>query len=72
MVTSNISFNEILYVNKPLMDNGERNTIWKARIKFFLEAIDFDLCEYVLDSSFVLNNFINNEVVNKPRELWTT
>lgn len=34
--------------------------------KVFLEAIDFDLCEYVLDSSFVLNNFINNEVVNKP------
>lgn len=36
-----------------------------------LDAIDFDLWDYDLNDSFILNNLINNEIVNKLINLWT-
>lgn len=42
------------------------------RMKIFLNIIDFNLRDYVLDDPFVYTHFINNEVVNKLKSLWTT
>lgn len=40
-------------------------------MKIFLDAIDFNLWDYNIDGPFVPTRFTNNEVLNKPSNLWT-
>lgn len=37
--------------------------------KFFY-SVDYKLWSYVLEGSFVPTNFVDNEVVNKPKNIW--
>lgn len=70
-MTLNIFCNKSLPFNKSPLFDGEKYIIWNVRKKIHLEVIDLDLLDYILDDPFVPTYFINNEVVNKPRDLWT-
>lgn len=70
-MTLNIFYNKSLPFNKCPLFGGEKYIIWNVRKKIHLEVIDLDLLDYILDDPFVPIYFINNEVVNKPRDLWT-
>lgn len=38
----------------------------------FLDEVDYDVWNHVQNDSFVPTHFINNEVLNKTRNLWTS
>lgn len=68
-MTSNISFNKRNFMNKLSSLNGENFTIWKEKMKMFLNVVDFDLCDYVQNSQLILTHYINNEVVHRQKKI---
>lgn len=67
-MTLNISFNKIIFVNKPPLFNIKGFTIWKAWMKIFLDAIDFNLWDYNIDGPFVptrslITKYWTNQVI---------
>lgn len=51
--------------------DGEMFDLWKARMKIFIEAYDFEMWDCVINGPFFPTNCINNKVVHKPYNLWT-
>lgn len=57
--------------------DGEMYIIWKESIKMIFHSVDSELWNYVLKGHYVLTHwipthFVDNEVVNKSINLWTT
>lgn len=72
MTSDTSSFNNGLLINSPPSFDGEIFDIWKERINIFVDVIDNDLWNFILDDPFVHIHFVNNEVVDKSNYLWTT
>ena len=58
-------------INCPPSFNGEGYGYWKERMKIFIEGIDCDVWDAVVNGPFVPTHLVNDVVVNKPRSLWT-
>lgn len=71
MMISNTSKNKSLPMNIPPMFNGERYIIQKARMQFFLKTSNFNVWDAINYAPFIHTHFINDEVVNKLRDLQT-
>jgi hypothetical protein len=56
-------------LNKPPHFNGDG--YWKEKMKIFIEGIDCDVWDAVVNGPFVPTHSVNNVEVNKPRNLWT-
>jgi hypothetical protein len=58
-------------INILLSFNGEGYCYWKGKMEIFIEGVDFDIWDVVVNAPFILTHLVNNVVVNKPRSIWT-
>ena len=57
------------FINFPPIFNGTDFSLWKCRIKSYVESIDFDLWDIIIDGPFIPTWIKNNgSTVIKPKE----
>ena len=52
------------------MFNEENYNYWKARIKIFIQALDYNLCCIIMNGPHIPTHSINNLVTLKPENEW--
>ena len=72
MVGQNQTFAEGVSINRPPLFTGENYPFWKVRMQIFLESVDRDIWDVVLNGPFVHVNIVND--VQEPNlfSQWTT
>jgi len=72
MVGQNQTFAEGASINRPPLFTGENYPFWKVRMQIFLESVDRDIWDVVLNGPFVHVNIVND--VQEPNlfSQWTT
>lgn len=71
MIISNTSYNKRTSLNALRPINDDRFDLWKTRFKIFIESINLELWEIIINDLFTLTRYINSEVVYKHVFLWT-
>ena len=56
--------------NRPPLFNGENYNYWKARMKIFIQASDYTLCNIIVNGPYIPTHSINNLVTLKPENEW--
>ena len=56
--------------NRPPLFNRENYNYWKARIKFFIQASDYNLWSIIVNGPHIPTHSINNVVSLKPKNEW--
>ena len=64
-MTSNAFSNERSFLNTSQAFNGAIYELWKVRFKIFIQSIDLESWETLINGSFVPTNQLNREVVDK-------
>ena len=52
------------------MFNGENYNYWKARMKIFIQASDYNLWSIIVNDPYISTHSINNIVTLKPENEW--
>ena len=60
------SLNEGQSTNRTPLFNGVNYTYWKARIKIFIQALDYNMWSVIINGPHILTHTINNSVILKP------
>lgn len=66
-----MTFDKRTFINTPPLFNDTRFNIWQARFRNFLQIINHELWETIINSLFILTYQVNGKVVDKPDFLWT-
>jgi len=70
---ANISqtFAEGASINRPPLFVGENYPFWKIRIKLFLESINKEVWDAVVNGPFIPMKIVNDKTIPKEFSLWT-
>ena len=60
------SVNEGQSTNRPPLFNRANYTYWKARMKIFIQALDYNIWSVIVNDPHILTHTINNFVILKP------
>ena len=63
-------FNEGQSTNRPLLFNGVNYAYWKARMKYFVQALDYNLWSIIVNGPHIPTHTINNIVTLKSELDW--
>ena len=64
------SLNEGQSTNRPLLFNGANYIYWKARMKIFIQALDYNLWILIVNGPYIPTHTINNIVILKSEVDW--
>lgn len=70
-MTFNISYNKRAFLKTPHGFNGDRHELWKGRIRIFIQCINFELWETIINGQFIPAHHVNDKVIDKTDFLWT-
>lgn len=70
-MTSNTFSNKRSFLNTPPSFNGVIFELWKTRFKIFIQSIDIELWETLINDMFISIHQIDGEVADKSDSLWT-
>ena len=62
--------NEGQSTNRPPLFNGANHTYWKARMKIFIQASDYNMWSVIINGPHNPTHIINNAVILKPETDW--
>lgn len=54
------------FLKTPPLFNDSKFNIWQARFKIFLQSINHELWETIIDGPFIPTHQKNDELVDKP------
>ena len=57
-------------LNKPPFFNGERCSLWKDKMKFFIEGMKYGILKDVNEGPFIPKHIVNGVIENKPEKDW--
>lgn len=63
-------FNISLFMDTPLLFNGDIIELWKARFENFINTNYFEIWDILNNGSFITTFYVNDEGVNKPNFNW--
>jgi len=61
-----LSFVEGVSINRPPMFGGLNYAFWKIRMKFFMESIDIEIWDAVVNGTFMPMQVVKDETEKKP------
>ena len=61
------SMNEGQSTNRPPLFNRANYTYWKARMKIFIQALDYNMWSVIISGPQILTYIINNSIILKPK-----
>ena len=56
--------------NRPPLFNGSNYTYWKARIKIFIQALDYDMWSIIVNGPHTPTKIIDGVESTKPEREW--
>ena len=56
--------------NRPPLFNGSNYTYWKARIKIFIQILDYDMWSIIVNGSHIPTKLIDGMSLPKPEGEW--
>ena len=56
--------------NRPPLFNGSNYTYWKARMKIFIQALDYDMWSIIVNGPHTPTKIIDGEESTKPEKEW--
>ena len=56
--------------NRPPLFNGSNYTYWKARMKIFIQALDYDMWSIIVNGPHTPTKIIDGEESTKPEKKW--
>lgn len=59
------------FLNTPQLLNKNRFDIWQDRFRFFIQSINHELWETMINGLFIPNHQVNGKLVDKPNSFWT-
>ena len=62
--------NEGQSTNKPPLFNEVNYTYWKARMKIFIQALDYNIQSVIVNAPHIPTHTINNSIILKPKIDW--
>ena len=66
----NSILNEGQSINRPSLFNRKNYTYWKARMRIFIQALDYNLWNIIVNGPHIFTHTINNIVILKPDLDW--
>lgn len=66
-----MNFDNISFLNTPPIFTDIRFNIWQTRFRTFLQRINNELWEIIVNGLFIHTHQVCDEVVNKSDSIWT-
>lgn len=63
-------FDNRSFINTPPLFSDNRFNIWQARFRLFLQSVNHELWETIINNQFIPTHKVNDEAVDKPNSLW--
>ena len=66
----NSTLNEGQSINRSSLFNGENYTCWKARMRIFIQASDYNIWSTIVNDPHILTHMVENIVILKSEKDW--